>query len=896
MVLVLVIVVNLISFGPMSTIINLSTGSGTITDETSESSMDVAREIAQEGIVLLENNDDLLPLDDATRLNLFGWASSNPLYGGRGSGGMNDLYPIVSLAEGLENAGYILNEELEEFYIDYSDERPQMTFTEQSWTLPEPPVSTYSEELIEGAKDFSDVAVVVLARLAGEGHHDMPQDVSQRTYEDNSSEYEDFLAGEHYLQLSQTEEDMIKMVTENFNNVVLVYNGANPLELGFVDEYSQIKSVIWSPSPGNIGFDALGQIIKGDVNPSGKTADTFVYDVTTGPWWNNADKIPYENMTDLAVEGMNLGVPETLAPSFMNYVEGIYVGYRYYETAAEEGFINYDETVQYPFGHGLSYTTFSQEMGPISESEGTLTFDVTVMNTGSVAGKDVIEVYYNPPYTNGGIEKSTANLVAFDKTDLLDPGESQTISITLKVEDMASYDAADAESYVLEEGDYAISINKDSHNIIDEQVYTVHSTITYDGDEGRSNDILTATNQFDDVAGDVTYLSRKDGFSNFEEATAAPKSLILSEEYASEYHVNSNYDPETYLKLDDEMPTTESDNGLELADLQGADYDDPQWEKLIEQMTVDEMAELIAMAGYQTPAVKSVGKILTIDADGPAALNNNFTGAGSIAFPGAVMIASTWNQDLALKYGEKMGEMAREMNITGWYAPAMNTHRTPFGGRNFEYFSEDGVLAGKIAANAVKGAENYGVYSFIKHFALFDSNGKMVSTWSNEQAIREIYLKPFEISVKEGGADAVMTGWNYLGNKWVGENSNLMNKVLREEWGFRGMVITDFFRNNGHGFMNADIALPNGIDAMLATYAGGPNYVTDTTHPTNVKAMQTASKNILYTVSNSWAYEDGQIDNGILPWKKVAIFIDIILGIVLLATSIMIYKRSRRMN
>ncbi|WP_404332241.1 glycoside hydrolase family 3 C-terminal domain-containing protein [Mesobacillus maritimus] len=893
MVLVTVLIANMISFGPMSTLIGLSTGSGTISDETSAEAMKVAEEVAQEGIVLLEN-DGLLPLNNTTNINLFGWASSNPLYGGAGSGGINELYPIVSLSEGLKNAGFTVNEDLATFYNEYTSERPEMSIQKQSWTLPEPPVNTYPEELIQGAKDFSDVAVVVLSRMAGEGHNDMPHDVGEVAFDHNSSEYEDFSAGEHYLQLSQTEEDMVKMVTENFENVVVVYNGANPLEVGFVDEYSQIKSVIWAPGPGNIGFNALGQIMSGEVNPSGKTADTFVYDHTKAPWWNNWVKRPYENLADLAVEGMNFGKPEIFAPSFINYVEGIYVGYKYYETAAAEGLINYEETVQYPFGHGLSYTTFTQEMGPVSENEGILTFDVSVTNTGSVAGKEVVEVFYNPPYTNGGIEKASANLVAFDKTKTLEPGESQTLTVTFNVEEMASYDSKGAKAYVLEAGDYRISINSNSHTILDEQTYSVDSPIVYDGEEGRSSDLLTATNRFDEVAGEVTYLSREDGFANFEEATAAPESLILPEEFASDYNLNSNFDHTQYLNDDDEMPTTGADNGMVLADLRGADYDDPRWEKLLDQMSVDEMRHLIAMSGYQTPAVESVEKVNAVDADGPAALNNNFTKAGSVGFPVAVVVAATWNEELALKYGESMGEMAQEMNVAGWYAPAMNTHRVPFGGRNYEYYSEDGVLAGKIAANTILGAKNYGVYSFMKHFALYDTNGKMVSVWSNEQAIREIYLKPFELSVKEGTVDALMVGWNFLGHKWVGENSQLMNTVLRDEWGFKGMALTDFFRNNGHGFMNADMALANGVDAMLSTFDGEQNNVKDPNHPTSVKQMRNASKNIMYTVVNSWVYEDGNVEVGMKPWQKVAIAIDVVLGAILVVGAIMIYRKSRK--
>ena len=404
------------------------------------------------------------------------------------------------------------------------------------------------------------------------------------------------------------------------------------------------------------------------------------------------------------------------------------------------------------------------------------------------------------------------------------------------------------------------------------------------------------TNQFAEARGEFTALSRKDGFANFAEATAAPASYEMPAEYVDGYHLNSNYDPTTYLNADDVMPTQGAANGMILADLRGADYDDPKWEKLLDQMSVEDMAHMISLAGYQTPAVESIGKVWTVDCDGPAAINNNFTGAGSVGFPIEVVIASTWNQELAEEYGDCMGKMCKEMNVHGWYAPAINMHRTPFIGRNYEYFSEDSVLAGRICANAVKGAENQGVYSFIKHFALYDFNGKMVCVWASEQAIREIYLKPFEIAVKEGGADAVMVSWSFLGNKWTGECSNLMNSVLRDEWGFRGMAVTDFFRNNGHGFMNADIAIANGVDAMLSTYAGGPNNVTDPTHPSAVLQMRQASKNILYTVVNSWAYDSDDIQTGPLPWEKAAYAIDAVLALILAAGAVMIYKKSRKIE
>lgn len=889
MVLAVVVCVNMICFGPMATLIGLATGNGTLSDETNEEAAEVAEEIMEDGIVLLKN-ESLLPLNETKKLNIFGWESINPAYGGAGSGGINDLYDIVSLNQGLENAGFSINQELVDFYNNYGADNPEMSIQKQSWTLPEPPVDTYNDELIKSAKEYSDVAVVVLSRKAGEGHNDIPMDVKKAAYDNNSDEYDDFPEGEHYLQLSQTERDMVDMVCSNFDNVIVVYNGANQFELGFADEYPQIKSVVWCPGTGNVGFNALGKVFSGEVNPSGKTPDTFIYDMTTAPWWNNAEKTEYTNLADLAVEGMNAGTAQVYAPAFTNYVEGIYVGYKYYETAAQEGAIDYDKIVQYPFGYGLSYTEFEQKMGELEEKDGQISVDVEVTNTGDVAGKDVVEVYYKPPYTNGGIEKSSANLIEFAKTNLLQPGESQTVTVTFSIEDMASYDENNAKAYVLEKGDYVISINSDSHTVMDQKTYTADKDVVYKGENKRASDDTAATNVFEDAKSDVTYLSRADHFANYEEATAAPASAELGEPYVSEYHLNSNFDKTTYLNDEDVMPTTGADNGLTLADMRDADYDDPRWEKLLDQLTVDEMANMIAMAGYQTAAMDSVGKVATLDFDGPAAINNNFTGVGSIGFPIEVVVASTWNKELAQAWGECMGKISQEMGAEGWYAPGMNTHRTAFGARNYEYFSEDGVLAGNMGAKAVEGARKYGVYSYIKHFALYEGNAKMVSVWSNEQAIREIYLKPFEISVKQGGANAVMVSWSFLGDKWTGESSNLMNTVLRDEWGFRGMALTDFFRNNGHGFMNADAALANGVDVMLSTFNGEENNVANPEHPTSVLQMRNACKNVMYTVVSSWAYDGEHEETGMENWKKAGIGIDIVIALFMAGMEVLVIR------
>ena len=859
------VVVNLICFGPMSTLISLVAGCGQVTQETTDEASAVALNIAEEGFVLLENEGEL-PLAQGTKLNLFGWASTNPIYGGAGSGGINSLFPVVSLIDSLKNAGFEVNQDLVDFYLGYAESRAAVSITAQNWDLPEPPAANYTDELINGAKDYSDTAVIVISRLAGEGHSDIPQDMSKATFQNNSEAYNDWEAGDHYLQLSKSERDMVELVCANFDDVVVVYNGAYAFELGFVEEYPQIKALVWAPGPGNVGFTALGEILAGTVNPSGKTNDTFVYDIDSAPYYNNAEKTDYANMLDMTVEGMNAGVPTNYSPAFINYVENIYVGYKFYETADAEGIIDYDKTVQYPFGYGLSYTTFEQKMGEISEGNGQISFDVTVTNTGSVVGKDVVEVYFNPPYTDGGIEKASANLIRYEKTKLLEPGETQTITITFAVEDMASYDENGHGCYVLEAGDYEIAIKSDSHNVLDSKVYTVASEVIYDESNPRESDDVAATNKLQDAQGNVTFLSRAGHFANYAEATAAPADLDMPAEYAEGYHLNANYDPMAYVDPNAEMPTTGAAGNLTIYDVRGLDYDDPTWDALLDQLTVDEMAATIALSGYQTPAIPSIKKVQNVDCDGPAAINNNFTGAGSIGFPIEVVITCTWNHELAYSWGEMMGKMSKEMNATGWYAPGLNTHRSAFTARNYEYFSEDGVLAGWMTADAVRGAHSQGVYSTIKHFAMYDSNGKMVCAWATEQSMREIFLKPFEIAVKEGGADAAMESWAFIGNKWVGEISALNNDILRGEWGFRGFIVSDFFRNNGHGFMNADMALANGVDAMLSTFEGGPNQVTDKTAASNVQYMRTAMHNILYTTANSWIYDQAN-QGGIEGWK-----------------------------
>lgn len=889
----IVIAISMMLTGPMATLLNNATITKyTLADSTVSQANELAKDVQSEAITLLQNKDNSLPLSD-TKINVFGWGSTNPVYGGTGSGSMSDQYPTVSLLDGLKESGLQTNASLTKLYTDYREDRPEVGMFAQDWTLPEVPAAQYSDSLIQEAKDYSDRAVVVITRVGGEGA-DLPTNMKAKgiTYTNNSKDYEDFQDGEHFLQLSKTEKDMIDLVSKNFDDVTLVYNGANTFQFDFLSSYPQIKSVLWCPPAGQTGFSALGGVLTGDVNPSGKTSDTFIKDLKKSNTYNNSGSFAYDNVDEFAqsVTGFT-GETSDVTPTFVNYSEGIYVGYKFYETAAAEGLINYDEQVLYPFGYGLSYTSFTQSMGNISHQDGKVSFDVTVTNTGDVAGKDVVETYYDPPYTNGGIEKASTNLIAFEKTKELQPGSSQTVTIEFDEDDMASYDSHNAKAYVLEKGDYGISIQSDSHTVIDEKTISLDNTVTYDSeDETHDGDQQVATNQFDNAAGDVEYLSRANKFANYDAATAAPTNFSMSDEVKAEFVNNGNYDPADHNNDADKMPTTGADNDLRLADLRGKDYTDEEWDKLLDQLTFSEMDNLTAMAGYGTQAISSIGKIQLTDADGPASLNNNFTGVGSIGFPASTAFACTWNKDLATKFGEMIGTMAHDMHVAGWYAPAMNIHRNAFSGRTFEYFSEDSLLSGAMASNQVAGAKEKGVYSFMKHFALNDQESNrlnMLCTWANEQSIRETYLKPFEMSVKEGGAQAAMSAFNYIGPVYAGANPALLNTVLRDEWGFRGFVLTDYF--GGYGYQNADQEIRNGNDAMLAT-TSITNHVTDKS-ATSVKALRQATKNILYTTVNGWQYEDGEPEVSTPIWRTALYVTWGVVALLVIGLEILAIKR-----
>ncbi len=909
-ILVVAILANAVCLGPLRSNIStvLSGSSVSLSDETVAASKDVIKKVGEEGFVLVKNNG-ILPLA-AGNLNVFGWGSTNPILGGTGSGS-SDGSSAVGILQSLSEAGFTTNADLTKLYTDYATERPTVAMQSQDWTLPEPTVDAYTDAVMTQAKGFSDTAVIVISRSGGEGA-DLPTDMNaviHGTYNiasqvsvtgqygyyngvyTNNGNYDDFEPGEHYLELSVTEENMVEKVCSEFDNVVVIINANNAMELGWVDEYPQIGAVILAPGAGNTGLLGLGEIMSGAVNPSGKTVDTYVKDLTATPTWNNFGNFAYTNVDDLKNKIAAADPAYEGNMAFVNYVEGIYVGYKFYETAAEEGLITYEDEVQYPFGYGLSYTTFDKTIANFNFDGTNVTFDVNVTNTGSVAGKDVAEIYFTPPYTNGGIEKASVNLIDFQKTDVLEPGASQTLSFSIPAEEMASYDSEGIKiaggGYILEAGDYKISVRSDSHTVAAEETFNVASDVDYSG--GRSSDLVPANNQFEDYSrGDFEQLSRADGFANYETATAAPANFEMSAEVRAAVEPKSfgTYDPTAYDDPADTMPTLGVQNGLTLYNLSGKAYDDPQWEPLLDQLTFEDMSTMVNLGGWQTAAIPSVGKPATSDCDGPAGLSNFITGAYGTAYPAEVLMAQTWNTVLIEEMGVAMGQEYQDANNYGWYGPAMNTHRNAFAGRNFEYYSEDGVLAGKMAVAEINGGATKGVYPYIKHFALNDQEGNRCSfllTWASEQAIREIYLKPFEMAVKgyTGTPLAVMSSFNWIGTEPSCANPHLLNTVLRDEWGFVGMVETDY--NGSYGYQITDECVRNGNDLMLGFAMAASNQLTDQS-ATATLALRESCKNILYTVANSGYYTNVEGDPTNQPDPLVSLLrtVDIILGAVLL--------------
>ncbi|PZR53864.1 beta-glucosidase [Xylanimonas oleitrophica] len=890
-------------------------------EETEAAAEALVEEIAAEGIVLLKNTAGALPLTaDAPRVTLLGRGAADPVYGGAGSGSV-DTSSAVDFRSGLQNAGIEVNETVYSLLDAFAQEAPRADIVmdkpeESRYDVGEMPVAQYSDEARASFADYADAAVVVIGRGGGEGG-DLAQDMTG--WDDN------YVDGQHQLELNKDELDTIALAKESFETVVVVVNASTSMELGTVQHDAGVDAVLQVGSPGQSGLNALGRILTGDVNPSGRTVDLYAADFTQDPTFVNFGSFAYSNISGLWSDG-SLGVDGN--GYFVHYEEGIYVGYRYYETAAVEGFIDYDQAVVYPFGHGLSYTTFDWAVAgtQLGDVDGEISVDVQVTNTGAVAGKDVVQLYYSAPYTPGGIEKSSVVLGDFAKTGLLAPGESETVTLTLPVEEMASYDYRGDRAYVLEQGTYELRVQTDSHSLkagVAPIPYTVESTVVYSGDDHRASDQAPVTNQFDDVSaafvdapqdGKILNMSRADFAGTFPtaptaaDATASPEVVAAFGEYDA---------AAAAAQSDATMPATGQDGDLGLIDVRGLEYDDPRWDALLDQLTVGEMTNVILNGAYNTGAINSIAKEVTGDYDGPAGFSSFINDAVSgMAYPSAVLVAQTWSKDLAHDMGVSIGNEAIFLGASGWYAPAMNLHRSPFAGRNFEYYSEDGVLSGKIGAAVVSGAASKGVYSYVKHYALNDqetnrvNNG--VATWANEQAIRELYLKPFEITVKtasapmryiaddqgtvaekEIGATAIMSSFNRVGATWAGGSVPLMDTVLRDEWGFRGIVITDF---NLYGYMYPDQGIKAGSDLMLTFQP--MKSLADTTSAEGVSNIRKATHNILFAVANSNAMNGvatgAEISYTPPTWRFVQIAVDVLLGLLLAAAVVWVVRRVRR--
>ena len=824
----------------------------------------MTEEVEAEAAILLKN-EGALPLAADAKVNVFGAGQINVAFGGTGSGA-GDESANVGVIEGLANAGLQPNEELVRFYDENVTRREKVALVGTDWGIYEVPASSYDQALLDAAKAYSDTAVVVISRMGGEGS-DLPMDMA---------EYAGGEAGHHYLELTSAERDLLSMVEDNFGTVVVLLNAANPMELGFLEDEG-VDAALWAGFPGTAGMNAVGRVLTGAVNPSGHTVDTFAYEVESAPSYYSFGAYDYTNATyknTSLFAGTGTASTGDDHVHYVDYVEGIYVGYRYYETAAADGFIDYDATVQYPFGYGLSYTTFEKNIAGFRDDGTIISMDVEVTNTGSVAGKDVAQVYYSAPYTPGGIEKSAVVLGGFAKTKLLEPGESQTLTIEFAREDMASYDyagvKAEGGAYVLESGDYVISLRENSHDVIDSRTVSVAADVIYDDahDGARSTDAVAATNRFDDASFDegITYVSRAD-WEGTMPTERAPEAKDATDKQIADF---------AGAPLDNSA--TEdiafANNGLKLADMKGLAYDDPQWEKLLEQLSVNDMKTLVANGGWMTVALGSVGKPHLSEIDGPAGVNNIMAGIQGTQLTAQSMLGYSWNVELAQKMGEVFGAEARAYGTAGLYAPGANIHRSPFSGRNFEYVSEDGLLTGKIVAAEVRGIQSQGLYCYTKHFAVNDQETNRdqggLATWLSEQAMREIYLRGFELAVKEGGSKGMMSSFNRIGATPAAESWELLTGVLRDEWGFRGAVVTDCVM--ACSTQDPNRALRAGNDLQLSFFSNLTSDTTDT--PAGRQALRQASHNILYMVANSDALETANW--GPYPFVIALIVVDVV--------------------
>lgn len=847
---------------------------------------DVNQRIVEEGMVLLKNENKALPLKAGAKVTVFGKNSVNPFYGGGGSASGADGSGLggvkkFDLYDGLSNAGFVINPTLKAFYNDNNKSgrgRDGGSGTGQVATITgETPVASYTATEKDSFAEYGDAALVVIARAGGEGADLRTNYGANTAGRSNYNNNGDAATGDHYLELDDNEKAMIALAKENFQKVVILLNTATTFELGTLEADTGVDSILWVGFPGGSGMNALGKVLNGEVNPSGRTVDAYAADFKAGPSFANFANNYTSQYKNSA--GGNTSI------NYVEYDEGIYVGYRYYETRGYvEGGTWYDDNVVYPFGYGLSYTTFDWKVNFLTdtlEKDGTVQADVTVINTGKVAGKEVVQLYYSAPYTDGEIEKSHVALGAFEKTALIQPGMSDTVRLSMNVRDMASYDFNDANAngikgYELDDGNYTFYVGKNSHSWADENVaqktIKLDSEVYYETDAESGykveNRFDFMSDYFDDTAeGEFAnhskVMSRADFEGTFPEPPTTAEATITSQEQTKAElghgRPDAAYD-QGQPWYTDVMPTqaTTRQTKIKASQLVGLAYEDKRWDAFMNQLTVDDLHETVMKGFFITRAMEDVDVPMSITPDGPTGFvqgsGPNWVG-NTCTYASPIVVASTWNKDLALEMGEAVGdegiwggEGARGVRggYNGWYAPGNNIHRSPFSGRNFEYYSEDPLLAGQICAKVVKGAQSKGVFVMMKHFALNDQeqNRGDLATWADEQTMREIYLKSFEIAVKDGGATGMMSAFNRIGHSWAGTTYELLTEVLRNEWGFRGLVITDWV----NGFMSADKMVRAGNDLWLAN---GSTQLSATGNATHIAAMRRAAKAVLYTVVNS---------------------------------------------
>lgn len=876
-----------------------------ISDSLSKGSA-LAEEIEGEGLVLVKNDENTLPLNKSVKnVNVFGWSSTQWVHGGSGSG--QCVTKETDLLAALKEYGVNYNQALTDMYKKFLDERPYSkngalnSYNYQFSRLYEPSVKDteyYSEQLLQNAKSFSDTAIAVIGRVSGESN-DCPKTQFKQVKKKGEVINDETRT---YLEISVEEEELLKYLGENYKNVIVLINSTNTMQLGFLDTIKGLDSCLIIGGTGAGAVKAVVKTIYGDINPSGKTVDTYAYDFKTNASYANAateGEGAYTNSADgmypygIANANVGDGKAKYEAVYYVDYVEDIYVGYKWYETADAEGFWQdkggYDKVVQFPFGYGMSYTSFKEEIVESSPAElsslkkdDVITVKVKVKNTGTVAGKHIVQLYYTAPYTTGGIEKSVVELCAFAKTKLLTPGEEQTLTLSFRTYDMASYDCYDKNKngfsgYEVEKSDagYVVSLRTDSHNlatVISESgkntvEFKVVEDIKYDVDPDTKQSVInrfTGAGAEDGVGidgkdsdGNITYLTRADFKATFPKEKKENRAMS---DIVKKYNLYTAEDAKTWAKDTDKDIVTGQKNGIVVYDKNGVtetgkklgrNYDDADWDKLLNQLTLSEMEQL-CYHYYLSPNVeiKSIGKYKPFEADGPTQIGSFNTARKGTGFPMPTVIAQTWNTELASDFGSQVALEAANLGYDGWYAPGINLHRTPFGGRNYEYYSEDDFLTGALCREVVTSSLDRGVYCYIKHFVGYDQDGNRDSlyTWLTEQNLRETYLKPFEMAVK-AGATGLMSSYNRIGALWTGGSYALNTSVLRGEWLFKGAVLTDFCDHPQ--YVNSDQFLRAGGDQILYAFGGDVSFKFDTQSNTYRQALRRSAKNSVYIWLNA---------------------------------------------